>query len=97
MQPLRVVHKACIRIICKVDSRSYFLPLAKMLNMLMIDDLYNYCLLTLKCNILLGNVCNAIKDMFVKLHAVHNFSTKESENNFYLPRFIVSTTIVYCV
>ena len=33
-------------------------------------------------NIFLGDVCNVIKDMLVKLHAVHNFSTKKSEHNF---------------
>ena len=48
----------------------------------MIDDLYNYCFLTLMFNISLGDVYNAIKDMFVKLRAVHNSSTKESEHNF---------------
>ena len=48
----------------------------------MIDDLYNYCFLTRMFNMFLGDVCNAIKDMFVKLLAVHNFSTQESEYNF---------------
>ena len=61
LQPLRVVQKSCIQINCEVDSRSHCLPFAKMLNLLMTDDLYNYCLLTLTFNIFLGDVCNAIK------------------------------------
>ena len=98
LQPIRVVQTPCNRIIYKVDPRSHCLSLAKMLKLLMIDDLYNYCLLTLMFNIFLGDVCNAIKDIFVKLHAVHNFSNKESEHNFLftsLHSFIY--TIVYCV
>ena len=87
VQPLHVAQKFCTRIISHAESRAHSSPLAKKLNLLMLDDLHNLYVLSFMYKVYNDDICDAIKTMFTKLLSVHNLYTKQNAcNNFFLPR-----------
>ena len=84
VQPLHVAKMCCIKIISHAESCTHSPPLAKKLNLLMLNDLHNLYVLSFMYKVYTGDICDAIKTMFTKLIAVHNLYTKQSAFLFYL-------------
>jgi hypothetical protein len=63
---------------------AYCKPVAKELNMLLLDALYIYSVATFMCRIYTSSYCENLLAMFTKLPYVHIHTTRSCSYNFYL-------------
>ena len=86
LQPLRVLQKGSIRLICHDDILTHCAPLAYNLGLLLLDNLFFYstaCIMFKVANNLSSYVmCH----LFTKLPNVHSHATRSSFNKFFVPQ-----------
>ena len=86
LQPLRILQKGSIRLICHVDILTHCAPLAYNLGLLLLDDLFFYstaCIMFKVANNLSPDVmCH----LFTKLPNVLSHATRSSSNQFFVPQ-----------
>jgi hypothetical protein len=91
LKPVRIAQKSCIRIIGNANARAHCLPIAKRLNLLLLDELYKYCLLIHMFNVYTHKACRAIGVMFVRLYEIHTRVTRGFQYDFFVPRCITTS------
>jgi hypothetical protein len=82
IEPLRVIQKSCIRVICKKPPVTHCAPLAKDLGVVLLDDLYYLSVIVFMHKIYFNSL--VLTNVYVKLSSVHVESTRGSVLNFYL-------------
>ena len=80
LQPLRVMQKKCIRLLCGVPATTHCKPLANELQLLLLDDIYVFSrgVLMFKC------FHNDIVTSSLLTRTMHLFNTRYSDFNFYV-------------
>lgn len=85
LQPINVLYKKCLRLLCGKPFLEHTPPLAKSLNVVIFDDLYALCLSIFMFKVYNRMLPACILDMFSYGSYVHNHSLR-CRNDFFLPR-----------
>ena len=83
------LQKKTTRLICGVDSRTHCAPLARLLNILLLDDLCKFQILCIMYRVFNLSACIVLCNMFCRSNVVHGLNTHNL--NFYI--FPCSTNI----
>ena len=80
IQPLRVQQKRIIRIICGAPPRTSSSPLFNQLNILTIDQIYNYYVGFLMYKVVNEMTLTLFDDIFIPTSTVHSYDTRQSNS-----------------
>jgi hypothetical protein len=88
---LRTVQKACIRRIVNESYTAHCTPIAKSLEILLLDDLYTFSVACFMHNIFYNCICNVVSSLFKRTNETHTINTRQSEFDFYVPQSNVTS------
>jgi len=86
LQPLRVLQKQCIRLICHVNKLTHSVPLAYNLGLLLFDELFIFSLACFMFKVNSNLAPDVICNMFTKTSTVHKHATRSHSVCFFVPR-----------
>ena len=84
LQPLRVLQKRSIRLICHVDILTHCAPLAYNLGLLLLDDLLFYSTACITFKVANNLSPDVMCHLFTKLTYVHSHATRSPSNQFFV-------------
>ncbi len=84
LKPILIAQKCAVRLIAHADFYDHCLPIARSLGILMLDDVYKYCVLCCMFKVFHNDCPVTISRMFTKLNTIVPYSTRHSSTNFFV-------------
>ena len=84
LNPILVLQKRAIRLIAHASTDEHCLPIASTLGILMLDDIYKYCILCLMFRVFHNECPVVFHDMFTKLTSTSHYNTRLKSANFFV-------------
>ena len=86
LEPLRVLQKHSICLLCLVGKYAHCAPLAYNPGLLLLDDLHSYSLACLMFKVANNLTPDAISNVFIKSDSIHSHSTRAHSSRFFVPQ-----------
>ena len=85
LHPLRIAQKHCVRLIAGVSRLEHCAPIARNLNILLLNDLCNFHILSVIFKVYNNDGCEVVNNLLKLVNSVHLRQTRSCNVNFYVP------------